>query len=131
MKNKPSRFSLLCLAAATSLVLITLTPPAAASEESADANAETAGERAHFAQMHCDVKPERIGGYKERLRHVLHDASDFDRSWQTGWSRGEKQDMRLDSLRRSDPEEYAARVKASCERLKWLAKNSLRARPPK
>lgn len=100
--------------------------PGKANEEAANANAQAAGERAHFARKFCGASDERIGAYKERLRKVLHDASNFDLQWQTGWHRGEKQDIQLNAMRLNDPKEFAYTVKTSCERIKWMATNAVR-----
>lgn len=102
-----------------------------ANEDAANADAQTAGERAHFAQQYCGTAPERIDTYKERIRKVLHDASNFDLQWQTGWHRGEKQDIQLNALRLNDPQKFASTVKTSCERLKWMAENAARRRARK
>jgi hypothetical protein len=90
--------------------------------------AETAGERASFAQAFCDVSPERVGAYKERLRKVLTDPTNFDQHWDTGWHRAETTNSQMNALRERDPKEFAARIKVNCERLKWMAGNALR--PP-
>jgi hypothetical protein len=99
-----------------------------ATEDAANTKAETAGERAHFAQEFCEVPAERVGAYKERLRKALHGADNFDLRWQAGWRRAENGNSQMRSLRERDSEEFAARVKVNCERLKWMAQNSLR--PP-
>jgi hypothetical protein len=62
---------------------------------------------------------------------VLHDASNFDLQWQTGWRRGEKEGIQMNAMRLHDPAEFKSRVKADCERLRWMAQNALRARPQK
>lgn len=131
MRITSYRFRVLVLSA--SLLLLSASFPIAgvAGDEAANANAETAGERAHFAQSYCAVSPERIGMFKERIRKVLHGATDFDQHWQTGWHRGEREDSQMESLRLSDPQEFSSRVKSSCERLKWVVKNSMRARSQK
>lgn len=114
--------------AVASVLLLSAALPmsAVASEDAANAKAEAAGERAHFAQEFCQVSPERVGAYKERLRKVLHEASDFDRRWQVGWRHAEKDNSQMNALRDRDPTEFAARVKVNCERLKWMTENSLR-----
>lgn len=103
----------------------------AAADEDPDIKAETAGGRAHFAQAFCAVSPERIAGYKVRLRKSLHADSDFDRHWQMGWTRAEAGIGQMNSLRDRDPKEFAERIKVNCERLKWMAENALRAPPAK
>lgn len=116
-----------------SVLLLSVAWPltAVANEETANANARAAGERAQFAQTYCGASPERIGTYKERLRKTLHDASNFDLQWQTGWRRGEKRGIQMNAMRLHDPEEFASRVKTDCERIKWMAQNALRTRPQK
>jgi hypothetical protein len=99
---------------------------AMASEDATTAKVETAGERAHFAQEFCQVSPERVGAYKQRLRKTLPETSDFDRHWQVGWRRADKDNTQMSALRDRDPAEFEARIKVNCERLKWLAGNSLR-----
>lgn len=114
------------------LFLSTMLPVAGAlADEAANVKVETAGERAHFAQAFCQAPPERVAAYKARLRNRLSDADDFDRHWQLGWSRADRQVRDMGSLRDSNPEEFASRIKFNCERLKWMAENSLRARPQK
>ncbi|SMG44381.1 hypothetical protein [Paraburkholderia susongensis] len=114
---------------AAAVVTLSLAVPAAgrASEERDDMKAEAAGERANFAQAFCQVSPERIDAYKEKLRKTLREATDFEQRWQTGWRRAENNNSRMNGLRERDPDEFKARVKVNCERLKWLAENSLRA----
>ncbi|PRX29549.1 hypothetical protein B0G75_10839 [Paraburkholderia sp. BL18I3N2] len=121
------------LLAVTSVLLLSVAwpPSGVADEETANDNAQTAGQRAYFAQTYCGISPARVGAYKERLRKVLHDASNFDLQWQTGWRRGEKDGIQMDALRLNDPQEFASRVKADCERLKWMAQNAVRVRPQK
>jgi hypothetical protein len=99
-----------------------------AAEVPADTKAETAGERAHFAQALCGASAERVDGYKQRLRKLLHDPADFDRHWQVGWSRAESGIGQMSALRERDPAEFASRIKANCGRLKWQAENAVR--PP-
>jgi hypothetical protein len=53
-----------------------------ASEDAATAKVETESERAHLAQKSRLVSPERVGGYKQRLRKMLPEGGDFDRYWQ-------------------------------------------------
>lgn len=108
------------------LVLTALPRPAMASEDAANAKAETAGERAHFAREFCEVSSERVDAYKQRLRKVLHEASDFDRHWQVGWRRAENDNRQMAALRDRDPADFAARTKVNCERIKWMVQNSLR-----
>jgi hypothetical protein len=103
----------------------------AAADEDADLKTETAGGRAHFAQELCAVSPERIAGYKTRLRKSLHADSDFDRHWQMGWTQAESAIGQMNSLRDRDPKEFAGRIKVNCERLKWMAENALRSPPAK
>jgi hypothetical protein len=99
----------------------------AIADEAPDLKAETAGGRAHFAQALCGVSPAPIDQYKVRLKKSLHADNDFDRHWQKGWSRAESGIGQMNSLRARDPEEFAQRIKANCQRLKWMAKNALRA----
>lgn len=124
-------YRMLLLVASVLLLSVAWPLPGVANEETANANAQAAGERAHFAQEFCGISPERIGAYKERLRKVLHDASNFDLQWQTGWRRGEKEGIQMNAMRLHDPAEFKSRVKADCERLRWMAQNALRARPQK
>ena len=51
------------LVAAASALLLWTAPPAwnVAAEVPADTKAETAGERAHFAQAFCEVSAKRVG----------------------------------------------------------------------
>jgi hypothetical protein len=131
MKNIKYRFgrpgALACV-----LMLSTALPVAGmAGEDAATAKVETAGERAHFAQEFCQVSPERVDAYKQRLRKMLPDASDFDRHWQVGWRRADRDNSQMSALRDRDPADFAERIKVNCERLKWLAGNSLRPPAPK
>jgi hypothetical protein len=119
------------IAAALALSLSMAVPmTSAAAAEAPEVKAETAGERAHFAEAFCAVPPGRVGEYKERLRKTLPATSDFDRHWQVGWKRAASGIGQMSALRDHDPQEFAERVKVNCERLKWMAENSLRARPP-
>jgi hypothetical protein len=127
MKNVQYCYRVLVAVASVLLLSMALPVSSVASDDAADAKAQAAGERAHFAQEFCQVSPERVGAYKERLRKVLHEVSDFDRHWQVGWRRAEKDNSQMSALRDRDPTEFAARVKANCERLKWMTENSLRA----
>lgn len=114
-----------------SLLLLAQPRPALASEDSANANAEAAGQRAHFAREFCEESAHDVAEYKEKLRKVLADADQFDTRWQAGWRRGDSDAIQMRSLKINSPSEFASRVKGNCERIKWLAVNSLRARPPK
>jgi hypothetical protein len=97
-----------------------------ASEEGVNLQVETAGERASFAQAFCEVPPERIDAYKARLRQRLSEATHFDQHWDAGWRRAQGNNSQMSALRERDPTEFASRIKVNCERLKWLAQNSLR-----
>jgi hypothetical protein len=130
MRNRPCCYRTIALASA--LFLSTMLPVASAlGAEAANTKVETAGERAHFAQAFCQVSPDRVAAYKARLRNRLPDADDFGRHWQLGWIRADRQVRDMSSLRDSNPDEFASRIKVNCERLKWMADNSLRARPQK
>ncbi|MEX3809412.1 hypothetical protein AB3X96_03915 [Paraburkholderia sp. BR13439] len=126
MKNPSYRYRPLC--AALCLSMLSLAAPLASDASDANMSAETAGERARFAQAFCGVSPERIGAYKERLRKVLTGATDFDQHWDAGWHRADDTNSQMNALRERDPKEFAARIKVDCERLKWMAGNALR--PP-
>jgi hypothetical protein len=120
------------VAAASALVLSILLPVSnATGAEAAYIKVETAGERAHFAQAFCQVSPGQVDDYKERLRKRLPEVDDFDQHWQFGWARANRQVTDMSSLRERNPEEFASRIKPNCERLKWMADNSLRVRPQK
>ncbi|MBC8746672.1 hypothetical protein OKW43_003374 [Paraburkholderia sp. WC7.3g] len=129
MKNLSYRYRPFC--AALCLSMLSLAAPLANGASNADMSAETAGERASFAQAFCDVSPERIGAYKERLRRVLTGVTDFDQHWDTGWQRADKTNSQMNALRERDPQEFAARIKVNCERLKWMAGNALHPRAQK
>jgi hypothetical protein len=131
MQKRPYCYQTILATTFACLVSALLPLSNAAADQESDLKVETAGERAHFAQAFCQVPPERVEGYKARLRTRLSDASDFDLHWQTGWSRASRQITEMSSLRERDPDEFAARIKVNCERLKWMAENSLRARAPK
>lgn len=133
MRNRPYCYCRRTIFAVTSALFLSMMLPVAGAlgAEAADAKAEAAGERAHFAQAFCQVSPERVAAYKARLKDRLSDAHDFDRHWQLGWTRADRQVRDMSSLRDSNPEEFASRIKVNCERLKWMAENSLRARPQK
>jgi hypothetical protein len=124
-------YRILSPVAAVLLLSMVWPQPGVANEDTANANARAAGERAHYAQTYCGTSPERIGAYKERLRHVLVDAGNFDLQWDTGWRRGEKEGIQMNAMRLHDPKEFASRVKTDCERIKWMAQNAVRARPQK
>ena len=129
MQNLSYRYRRLC--AALCLSMLSLAAPLASGASDPNMSAETGGERANFAQAFCDVSPERIGAYKERLRKVLAGASNFDQHWDAGWHRAENTNSQMSALRERDPKEFAARVKVDCERLKWMAGNALHPRAPK
>ncbi|MBK5050496.1 hypothetical protein IQ289_19055 [Burkholderia sp. R-70006] len=105
--------------------------PALARDESADANAEVAAERVHFAQEFCGVSPEQGKKFKERARKALPDVHDFEQRWEKGWKREEHDASALRALRDGDPAEFSTRVKSSCSRIRWQAENSVRAHPQK
>ncbi|MFT4065313.1 hypothetical protein [Paraburkholderia sp.] len=126
MKKLPYCRRPLCAAVFLSLQLLAAPLTGHASEESANLKAEAGGERASFAQAFCEVSPERIGDYKTRLRQRLTEATHFDQHWDAGWHRAQSNNSQLSALRERDPTEFAARIKVNCERLKWLAQNSLR-----
>ncbi|MGQ7934757.1 hypothetical protein [Paraburkholderia sp. D1E] len=111
------------------LVLVLLAQPrlASASEDGANASAEAAGQRARFDQEFCGGTAQDVAAYKEKLRKVLTEASQFD----TRWQRGDSDAIQMRSLQLSSPAEFAVRVKGNCERIKWQADNLLRVRPPK
>lgn len=123
------------LGAAASLLLMLLVlltpPPALASEEGANASSEAAGQRARFLQDFCGASPEDIEQYKDKLRHVLIEASDFETRWQSGWRLGERDALQLRAMQLNSPAEFTTRVKSNCERVRWQADNSLRPRVPK
>lgn len=120
------------LAVTCALFLSTMLPVSSAfSDETADAKVETAGERAHFAEAFCKVSPERVEAYKAQLRNRLPDVTDFDERWQAGWTRARRPVIDMTALREHDPDQFAARIKVNCERLRWMAQNSLRAHPTK
>jgi hypothetical protein len=129
MKNLSYRYRPLC--AALCLSMLSLAAPLASGASDANLSVETGGERANFAQAFCAVSPERIGAYKERLRKVLTDASNFDQHWDAGWQRAQSTNSQMSALRERDPREFAARIKVNCERLKWMAGNALRPRGQK
>lgn len=114
-----------------SLLLLAAPRPALASEDSANASAEAAGQRARFDQEFCGVSEQDVAAYKEKLRKVLTDASQFDTRWQMGWRRGDSDTIQMRSLQLNAPSEFAVRVKSNCERIKWQADNSLRVRAPR
>ncbi|WP_345889838.1 hypothetical protein [Paraburkholderia sp. Cy-641] len=116
------------LIVAVSVLTLSLAAPVAgrASEESDNMKVETAGERANFAQTFCQISPQRVDAYKEKLRKRLPEADHFDQHWQTGWQRAQSNIGSMNGLRERDPQEFDARIKVNCERLKWLAGNSLR-----
>ncbi|MFL9868656.1 hypothetical protein PQR67_31180 [Paraburkholderia fungorum] len=130
----PSR-ALLAKIPALTLLFLSLLPlaprPALASEDSANASAEAAGQRARFDQEFCGVSMHDVAAYKEKLRKVLADASQFDMRWQAGWRRGDSDAIQMRSLQLNSPSEFAVRVKGNCERIKWQADNSLRVRAPR
>lgn len=113
------------------MLSVALARPARASEDTANANAEVAGERAHFAEAFCGTSPARISLFKERIKAKLSEATDFDHRWQTGWKRGEDNAHQMSALRLSNPEEFASQVKGDCNRLKWVVQNSMRKHPEK
>lgn len=117
------------LCVAVSVLTLSLAVPVAgrASEEGDNMKVETAGGRANFAQTFCQISPQRVDAYKEKLRKMLREADNFDQHWQTGWQRAQSNIGRMNGLRERDPQEFDARIKVNCERLKWLAGNSLRA----
>jgi hypothetical protein len=119
------------LALFLSLLLLAQPRPALASEDGANASAEAAGQRARFAQEFCGESAQNVTQYKEKLAKILVEASQFDTRWQMGWRRGDSDAIQMRSLQLNAPSEFAARVKANCERIKWQADNSLRARLPK
>ncbi|CAE6721466.1 hypothetical protein [Paraburkholderia haematera] len=115
----------------SSLLLLGQPRPALASEDSANASAEVAGQRARFDQELCGESAQDVANYKEKLRNVLTEASQFDTRWQAGWQRGNSDVTQMRSLRLNSPSEFAARLKGNCDRIKWQADNLLRARPQK
>jgi hypothetical protein len=130
--NKRSCYRAL-LALAPLLVVVLLAQPqvASATEDGANASAEAAGQRARFDQEFCGGTAQDVAAYKEKLRKVLTEASQFDTRWQAGWQRGDSDAIQMRSLQLSSPAEFAVRVKGNCERIKWQADNLLRVRPPK
>jgi hypothetical protein len=130
-KNQSCRRPLLALALLLSLLLLAQPRPASASEDSANASAEAAGQRARFDQEFCGVSAQEVAEYKEKLRKVLTEASQFDTRWQSGWRRGDSDTIQMRSLQLNTPAEFAARVKSNCERIKWQANNALRVRAPR
>lgn len=125
-----SCYHTLLTAAPLLLVLLTQLRPALASEDSANASAEAAGERAHFVLAFCGGSAQDVTEYKEKLRKVLTEASQFETRWQAGWRRGDNDAIQMRSLQLNSPADFAARVKGNCERTKWQADNSLRPRAP-
>jgi hypothetical protein len=112
-------------------LLLALPRPVLASEDSENASAEAAGQRAHFAREFCGESAQDVAQYKQKLRNVLTEASQFDARWQAGWRRGDRDAIQMRSLRLSSPADFATRVKGNCERIKWQAANSLRVRSPR
>jgi len=113
------------------ILALSVARPAFADEDTENANAEAAGQRAHFVREFCGQTADDVARYKEQLRAVLTQASQFDLRWQTGWRRGDNDAIQMRSLRLNSPEDFKVRVKANCSRIKWQAVNSLRARPDK
>ncbi|WJF89422.1 hypothetical protein QS306_09850 [Paraburkholderia bonniea] len=102
-----------------------------ASDERTSQTVEVAGERAHFAQEFCGFAPEQVASYRERLKTALTGVDDFDERWQVGWRREEDGAIQMQALRLSDPEDFAARLKGDCRRVKWQADNLLRTHQAK
>lgn len=119
------------LALLLSLLLLAHPRPVFASEDSDNASAEAAGQRARFAREFCGGSEQDVVEYKEKLRKILTEASQFDTRWQAGWQRGDSDAIQMRSLKLNSPPEFAVRVKSNCDRIKWQADNLLRARPPK
>jgi hypothetical protein len=138
-KNRSRYHALLALAPVLALLLSLLLPllllaqprPVLASEDSANGSAEAAGQRARFAKEFCGGSEQDVVEYKEKLRKVLTEASQFDTRWQAGWQRGDSDAIQMRALQLNSPSEFAVRVKSNCDRIKWQADNLLRARPPK
>ncbi|MFM0012777.1 hypothetical protein PQR46_07680 [Paraburkholderia sediminicola] len=134
-KNRSRYHALLALAPVValllSLLLLAQPRPVLATEDSANASAEAAGQRARFAREFCGGSEQDVVEYKEKLRKVLTEASQFDTRWQAGWQRGDSDAIQMHSLQLNSPSEFAVRVKSNCDRIKWQADNLLRVRPPK
>lgn len=134
-KNRSCAHVLLALAPVLalllSLLLLVQPRPVLASEDSDNASAEAAGQRASFAKKFCGESEQEVADYKDKLRKVLTEASQFDTRWQAGWQRGDSDAIQMRSFQLSSPSEFAARVKSNCELIKWQADNLLRVRPPK
>lgn len=130
MKNESSCYRAV-FAAAFALSFWAAPLTGAVGAEDNDLKVEAAGERAHFAEALCQAPPERVAAYKARLRKRLSDVNDFDQHWQRGWTHADRQIVDMNSLRVSNPEEFASRLKPNCERLNWMAENSLRVRQQK
>ncbi|MFM0736025.1 hypothetical protein PQQ51_02110 [Paraburkholderia xenovorans] len=133
MSGKPYSLQALRTAASFAALILTLAVacPALGDEDSDNANAEAAGQRAHFVREFCGQTADDVAQYKEQLRGVLTQASQFDLRWQAGWRRGDNDAIQMRSLRLSSPEDFKVRVKNNCSRIKWQAANSLRPRPDK
>ncbi|NPT69102.1 hypothetical protein GS910_33450 [Paraburkholderia sp. RL16-012-BIC-B] len=119
------------LALLLSLLLLAQPRSVLASEDSANGSAEAAGQRARFAKEFCGGSEQDVVEYKEKLRKVLTEASQFDTRWQAGWQRGDSDAIQMRSLQLNAPSEFETRVKGNCDRIKWQADNLLRVRPPK
>ena len=134
-KNQSRYHALLALAPLLalllSLLLLAQARPVLASEDSANGSAEAAGQRARFAKEFCGGSEQDVVEYKEKLRKVLTEATQFDTRWQAGWQRGDSDAIQMRALQLNSPSEFAVRVKSNCDRIKWQGDNLLRARPPK
>ncbi len=88
-------------------------------------DAEVAGARAYYAAEFCGVSSDQIQRYKAQLKGVLSDDGNFDTLWERGQEREARRNIQFRALQKTHPTEYELRRKTNCNRISWLARNSL------
>lgn len=101
-----------------------------AAESRANETVITAARGAHFGSELCGFTAEHIAQYKAKLKASLPEATDFDLHWDYGWAQEERELLQYQSLRVGDPQDYASRVEASCNRLRYRVQQTQGAAPP-
>lgn len=104
------------------IVLVVLTllsadrPEAAQSTE--DDTVELNARGARFGLELCGFTQNEVKNLRTATKTLSRDVTDFDFHWNHGWNHEGRVLLQYQSLQASDRQEYAARVKSNCRRVR-------------
>ncbi|RFU44732.1 hypothetical protein [Paraburkholderia sp. DHOC27] len=90
----------------------------AADDQAVSERVQSAGRAAHLGIELCDFTPAGLARFKTSLRRAVGNPADFDDAWNYGWKRAAPVLLQFQSLRASDPQDYALRVRRICSTLR-------------